>query len=105
MQEDLSWAEGPFWFGFMKSAAIKIPKGVLPKLPKPPGIPTVRPGVPEGMKTMAQNAEQAAKAVPKIPPSDVPINYAKMNQIKQAPASTLQYGPKGDVKYTPPPKA
>ena len=81
-----------FWDGFEKQAAIKIPKGTLPRLPKPVGLPTVTPGLPEGMSSMAQKAQTAAKTVPKIKPATASLDYAEINKIAPKPASgTVTY--------------
>lgn len=93
----LDWAYEPFWFGFMKEAAIKIPKFLskMPKLPEASGAPL-------GVPRMTQMSAPVNKA---IKPATDPLNYNQMNAITRAPAGTMHYDARGARSYSPPPKA
>jgi hypothetical protein len=98
----VTWAASHFWQGFFKEAAIKIPS-FMPRMPKLRDIGKAGVDLPQGVKTMSEHATEAAKPGRNIKPNPTPLNYAKINEIKQQPAGTLTYGAKGAESYTPPP--
>jgi hypothetical protein len=98
---DTTWAASHFWQGFFKEAAIKIPS-FMPRMPKLKNVGESVKDLPEGVTRMSDQAITAAKPPRNIKPAPAPLNYAKINEIKQKPAGTLTYGAKGAESYTAP---
>ena len=96
-----AWAASHFWQGFFKEAAIKIPS-FMPRMPKLKNVGESAKDLPEGVTRMSDQALTAAKPPKTIKPAPAPLNYAKINEIKQKPAGTLTYGAKGAESYTAP---
>ena len=107
--DNLAWTTAPFWQGFFKTAAIKLPTTkLLPRIPKIRGYgqaaATTAEELPQGVKTMSEQARAATATPSKIKPAAEPLNYAEMYKPKRQPAGTLTYGSMGVESYTPPPK-
>lgn len=94
LETSLIWADKDFWQGFFKQAVIKLPT-FMSKMKKLPGIDQMPLEVPKMVKP---------KSLKVIRPAKEPLNYAAMNEVPKKPqGSTIQYGSKGAVSYTPPP--
>jgi hypothetical protein len=102
-QSSVEWAQNGFWQGFMKQAAIKIPKS----LPRMPRLAPATEHLPEGVHRMSDAAVAAVKKPITAKPAEKALNYAEMNTPKAVPehlAPTVEYGQFGIKDYKKAPK-